>query len=54
MNNDPLKYMNVRQHLLIYLTIRKKYVSICKIYTIDYFPKRSHIHEQASPSIVVV
>ena len=53
LNSHPSQYMTIHQYERIVLKIRKKHVCILKIYTIDYFPKCSHIHQQASPSITV-
>ncbi len=35
------------------MKIRKNYISIRSIYTIDIFPKYTYIHHEASPSITV-
>jgi hypothetical protein len=52
-NNGPLQYMKIHQYLLRYLKIRKNYISIRSIYTIDVFLKCTYIYHEASPSITV-
>ena len=52
-NNGQSQYMTMHEHLLRYLKIRKNYISIRSIYTIDIFLKCTYIHHEASPSITV-
>ena len=52
-NNGPLQYMTIHERILRHLKIRKNYISIRRIYTIDIFLKYIYIHHEASPSITV-
>ncbi len=54
MNNHPSLYMIIHHNILGRCKLRKKYNYILKIYTIYYFQKYFHIHQQLSPSINVL
>src|SRR4029077_4741241 len=54
LNLGPSRYITIHRRLLTYMKIRKQYTCIPRRYTVDVFPKYSHIHQRASPSIIVL